>query len=125
MIGRPRLKAMGIPPFLSFSLPAGAWIAAAAIAAGGITAYGAQELRGDAVHRGVVDFAPYQIFPENRPDNAVYFENRLIFTVPNETILQLLPLPKEGRFAYAAAAADGTTRVGLFLQPPNSIRNPT
>jgi hypothetical protein len=76
-----------------------------------------QEYPSNPTHRGVVTFDPFQIFPENRHGNGVYFQNRLLFSAPGETIRNVLPLPKPGRFAYLAVDGQGTARVGLFLQP--------
>ncbi|MCZ6748204.1 MAG: hypothetical protein O7D96_02845 [SAR324 cluster bacterium] len=81
------------------------------------SAWAVQELDAGPDHRGIVTFEPFRIFPENRAGNAVYFRNRLIFSLPGQTILHILALPKEGRFAYLVQDAQGKNRVGLYLQP--------
>jgi hypothetical protein len=80
-------------------------------------AWAAQEFPSGPEHRGVVTLQSYQIFPENRPGNGVYFENRLLLSLPGQTIRDVLPLPKPGRFAYLAVDAQGAARVDAFLQP--------
>ena len=71
----------------------------------------------DAEHKGIVPFGPYQIFPENRPGNAVYLNNRLVVSVPERAIVQVVPLPKEGRFAYLTQNVFGNAELGVYLPP--------
>lgn len=78
-------------------------------------AHAAQEFPGDPEHRGVVTIGDYQIFPENRPGNAVYQDNRLVFSVPGETLVQIIPLPQPGRFIYLTKDSEGTARLGALL----------
>lgn len=81
----------------------------------GMTAQAAQEFPGDPEHRGVVTIGDYQIFPENRSGNAVYLDNTLVFSVPGETLVQIIPLPQPGRFIYLTRDADGNARLGARL----------
>lgn len=83
----------------------------------GSSAWAVQEYASNPTHRGIVEVSGYQVFPENRPGNGVYYQGRLLVSMPPETIRHVLPLPKAGRFAYLATDAEGNGRVGLFLQP--------
>jgi len=86
--------------------------------AGGVSAARAvQEYPSNPTHRGVVDVDVYQVFPENRAGNGVYYQGRLMVSLPPETIRHVMPLPKPGRFAYLAVDAEGKGRIGLLLQP--------
>lgn len=76
-----------------------------------------QELPAGQNHRGIVSEGPYQIFPENRIANAVYYDNKLEFSLPDESILHIVPLPEEGRFAYLARDGEGNTRLGVHVRP--------
>lgn len=75
-----------------------------------------EELPANQEHRGVVMVDLYQIFPENRLDNAVYYDNRLVLSVANQTISHISPLPKEGRFVYLAKDAQGKSQVRVYVQ---------
>ena len=57
-------------------------------------------------HRGVVTQGAYQVFPENRPGNAVYGDGILLFSQPGLTVLDVMELPAKGRFVYVARDAD-------------------
>jgi len=92
-------------------------LASLGIALGGSPAAAVQEFPSNPTHRGVIAVDVYQIFPENRPGNGVYIQNKLLLTLQNETIRHVLPLPKAGRFAYLAADAQGKARIGVFVQP--------
>ncbi|MBI4082569.1 MAG: hypothetical protein HY423_08160 [Candidatus Lambdaproteobacteria bacterium] len=74
----------------------------------------------DARHTGMVQLGPYTVFPENRPDNGVYLNNRLLLSLPRQTIIQILPLPAEGRFAYLARAEDGKVQFGASVLPADA-----
>jgi hypothetical protein len=87
--------------------------------------WAARELPTDPAHRGIVPFGPYQIFPENRPGNGVYLNNRLVLSVPEHTITGVKPLVKEGRFAYVVRSRFGGTELGVYLptaEPPPRIK---
>lgn len=79
--------------------------------------FGGPELKTGPTNRGVVTYEPYQVFPENRPDNAVYLNNRMVLSAAGEAIVYLMPLPKEGRFAYLSQNAQGETNLHVFLPP--------
>jgi len=84
-------------------------------------AFSVQEYPGNPTHRGVVAYDVYEIFPENRPGNAVYLQRKLLLSLAGETIRHVVPLPKPGRFAYLAADAAGKTRVGVFVQAQDKV----
>jgi hypothetical protein len=60
-------------------------------------------------HRGIVTVGNYQIFPENRPGNAVYGEGTLLLTVPGQIIQDVVPLPTKNKFIYLVRRADTRT----------------
>lgn len=64
-------------------------------------------------HRGVITIDGYQIFPENRLGNAVYSDQALVFTLEERAIVDVLPLQREGRFAYLARDADDNLELGV------------
>lgn len=75
------------------------------------------EMSSDSDHKGIVSFGAYQVFPENRVDNAVYLNNRMVLSLPGQSIRYLLPLIKEGRFAYLATSETGERELGIYLPP--------
>lgn len=79
-------------------------------------AWAAEQFPSSPTHRGIAKFDPYEVFPENRPGNAVYLNDQLIFTQPDLTIVDVLPLPADGRFTYYALDAQGQAHVGVFTQ---------
>ena len=64
-------------------------------------------------HRGLAPYDPYVVFPENRPGNGIYLDNQLVFETPDLTIVDVLPLPVQGRFAYYALNAQGGGTLGV------------
>ena len=44
----------------------------------------------DTDHRGVIEFAPFQIFPENRVGNGIYLEKKLLDSHPQRVVLNIL-----------------------------------
>ncbi|HKI99780.1 MAG TPA: hypothetical protein VKB51_14995 [bacterium] len=67
-------------------------------------------------HRGIATFDPYVVFPEGRTGNAVYLDNTLVFSVKDESIADVLPLPVQGRFVYYALDAQGAGTLGVFVK---------
>lgn len=65
-------------------------------------------------YRGVIQIDSYVIFPENRSGNAVYLEDKMIYSREGETILDVLPLPVEGRFIYLARDANEDMTLRVF-----------
>ncbi|MBI3992623.1 MAG: hypothetical protein HY342_05075 [Candidatus Lambdaproteobacteria bacterium] len=88
-----------------------AWVLPAAPRA----AQAAQELSTDAQHQGLIAFGDFQIFPQNRRGNGVYANNRLIFNLPEETVVYVQPLPQPGRMVYLAKNEQGQARLGVVL----------
>lgn len=67
-------------------------------------------------HRGIAEFGQYRVFPENRPGNAVYLDNLLVFETRDQTIVDVLPLPVTGRFVYYAKSAQGAPVLGVSVK---------
>jgi hypothetical protein len=87
------------------------------IACMGWAAAAAEQFPSGPNHRGVAPFEPYLVFPENRPGNGVYLDNRLVFESRDQIVVDVLALPAEGRFAYYALDAQGTGALGVSLKP--------
>jgi hypothetical protein len=85
------------------------------LCAGGARA--AEQFPSSPNHRGLAPFDPYVVFPENRPGNAVYLNNTLVFEAGEQTVVDVLPLPVPGRFAYYALDTQGTGSLNVFVQP--------
>ena len=77
----------------------------------------AQPLGTGASHKGVVESGPYQIFPENRPGNAVYLDGTLLLQLPGTTILSAAQIAPGGRFIYVARSGEGKRIVGFNTLP--------
>ena len=77
----------------------------------------ARELPSDSDHRGIVSFGAFEVFPENRVNNAIYQEGRLLLTVPGQVIKHILPLAEEGRFAYLTQDEAGQSNIGIHMKP--------
>jgi hypothetical protein len=92
------------------------WAGAMAVAAAG-AAQGAEQFPSSPNHRGMAPFEPYVVFPENRPGNGVYLDNQLIFNTPEQTLVDVLALPAEGRFAYYAIGPQGKGSLGVYVKP--------
>lgn len=81
----------------------------------------AEPLSAGPANRGVVNVGSYQIFPENRPGNAVYGENVLLLSLPGQVIQDVAALPAKNRFIYLARQGESRTvavRNGANDPPP-------
>ena len=79
---------------------------------------GAQELRIDKQHKGVVNLkSGYKIFPENRFNNSLYNkDNQFLFSIKNKTILDVFNYQK-GRFLILKNLQNKTE---ILYQKPNA-----
>ena len=68
-------------------------------------------------HRGVVEFEPYRVFPENRLGNAVYLDNVLVFETRDRILMDVQPTPVDGRFVYYARSGQGAPTLGISVKP--------
>lgn len=107
-----RAAGMGRAALALAALLAAVWLAAVPA-----DARAAEQYPSSPNHRGVAPFDPYLVFPENRPGNGVYLDNRLVFSDPGLTIVDVLPLPVQGRFVYYALEAGGQERLGVSVKP--------
>ena len=78
------------------------------------TAFAAEQFPASPDHQGVVSFAPYAVFPQNRSGNGIYLNDTLILTEPGWTVLDVLPLPAPGRFVYLSRDAQEQRRLGVY-----------
>ena len=44
----------------------------------------------DPDHRGMIEFSPFQIYPENRVGNGIYLEKKLLDSHPRRVILNIV-----------------------------------
>ena len=79
------------------------------------TGWAGRQFPTDTAHRGIVPTGPYQIFPENRPGNGVYLDNRLLLSITEHTITAVKPLAKEGAFVYLLQKPEGGFDLGVQL----------
>ena len=86
-----------------------------ALLAAPLAAHAAPELGTDAQHQGLIAFGDFQIFPQNRRGNGVYLNNRLVFNLPEETLVYIQPLPQPGRMVYLARNNQEELRLGVVL----------
>lgn len=77
----------------------------------------AEQFQSGPNYRGIINFDPYAVFPENRVGNAVYLNNVLLLTLDKETITDVLPLTGDGRFVYLAKDAEGKSHLGVHVLP--------
>lgn len=80
-------------------------------------AWASPALTTDAEHRGIVPFGPYQVFPENRPGNGVYLNDRMVISLPERTIVHVMPFVKKGRFVYLSQNVFGNAELAVHLPP--------
>ncbi len=54
----------------------------------------------DIEHRGVLYLGDYQIFPENRLGNSLYYKNKLLISFPDRQILKFYEIPETRSLVY-------------------------
>jgi len=61
----------------------------------------------DSEHRGILDLAPYQIYPENRIGNGIYLDKKLLDTHPQRVILNITSIKNTKSYVYLFRAQNG------------------
>jgi hypothetical protein len=61
----------------------------------------------DSEHRGIVDLAPYQIYPENRMGNGIYLDKNLLDSHPQRVILNITSIKNTKSYVYLYRAQNG------------------
>ena len=61
----------------------------------------------DTEHRGVIDFAPYQIYPENRIGNGIYLDKKLLDSHPQRVILNIVNIKNSDNHIYLFRGLNG------------------
>ena len=61
----------------------------------------------DPDHRGVIEFAPYQIYPENRVGNGIYLEKKLLDSHPKRVILNIVNIKDTDNHVYLYRGLNG------------------
>ena len=51
-------------------------------------------------HRGVIEFAPFQIYPENRVGNGIYLEKKLLDSNPQRVIVNIVNIKNTDNHVY-------------------------
>ena len=54
----------------------------------------------DSQHRGIIDVAPYQIYPENRLGNGIYLNKKLLDSHPQRVILNITKIKNTESYVY-------------------------
>ena len=61
----------------------------------------------DTDHRGVIEFNPFQIYPENRVGNGIYLEKKLLDSHPQREILKILNIKETNNHVYLYRGLNG------------------
>ena len=67
----------------------------------------------DSEHRGIVNLAPYQIYPENRVGNGIYLDKKLLDSHPQRVILNITSIKNTKSYVYLFRAQNGV--LGLSI----------
>ncbi len=59
----------------------------------------------DPDHRGVIEFTPFQIYPENRVGNGIYLEKKLLDSHPQRVILNIVNIKDTDNHVYLFRSA--------------------
>jgi hypothetical protein len=68
----------------------------------------------DSEHRGIVDIAPYQIYPENRIGNGIYLDKKLLDSHPQRVILNITSIKNTKSYVYLFRAQNGLLGLGII-----------
>ncbi len=68
----------------------------------------------DSEHRGVLYLGDYQIFPENRLGNALYYKYKLLISVPDRQILKFYEIPETQSLVYLYADAQQALALDVY-----------
>jgi len=61
----------------------------------------------DPDHRGVIEFTPFQIYPENRVGNGIYLEKKLLGSHPQRVILNIVNIKDTDNHVYLYRSLKG------------------
>jgi len=61
----------------------------------------------DPNHRGVIEFAPFQIYPENRVGNGIYLGKKLLGSHPQKVILNIVNIKDTDNHVYLYRGLNG------------------
>lgn len=87
----------------------------------GVQALGLEQFAASPQHGGIKISGQFQVFPENRRDNAVYFRHRLVFTLPGKTIVDVAPISRTSRFVYIARDGEAISTLKANLSPGDKL----
>tara|TARA_B100000945_G_scaffold273077_1_gene235829 strand:- start:688 stop:1425 length:738 start_codon:yes stop_codon:yes gene_type:complete len=69
-------------------------------------------------HRGVIEFVPYQIYPENRIGNGIYLEKKLLDSHPKRVIINIVNVKNTDNHVYLYRSLNGV--LGLDIVKNNT-----
>ena len=61
----------------------------------------------DPDHRGVIEFTPFQIYPENRVGNGIYLEKKLLDSHPQRVIINIVNIKDTDNHVYLYRGLNG------------------
>ena len=68
----------------------------------------------DSEHRGILDLAPYQIYPENRIGNGIYLDKKLLDSHPQRVILNITSIKNTKSHVYLFRGQNGVLGLGII-----------
>ena len=68
----------------------------------------------DTDHRGVIEFAPYQIYPENRIGNGIYLEKKLLDSHPQRIIINIVKIKDTDNHVYIYRGFNGVLGLDII-----------
>ncbi len=76
--------------------------------------YSVESFPRDITHRGIVDDAPYQIYPENRIGNGIYLEKKLLDSHPERMITNIVDIKNTKSSVYLYRSESGNLGLGII-----------
>jgi len=67
----------------------------------------------DSRHRGVVELAPYQIYPENRMGNGIYLNKKLLASHPQRVIINIVSIKDTDSHVYLFRGKNGVLGLNI------------
>ena len=69
----------------------------------------------DPDHRGVIEFTPFQIYPENRVGNGIYLEKKLLDSHPQRVILNIVNIKDTYNHVYLYRGLHGVLGLDIVI----------
>ncbi len=82
---------------------------------GNISIWAVDEFGFDATHRGLITVKEkYQIFPERRMGNGLYRNQKLLFSSPDQMILDVAEIQNQNSLVYLYEGVEGNLEIGAY-----------